>query len=163
MSEIIFTATIDSTAIKSECGHYRYVLKRVWEPTKVLGAFLCANPSKADHLLLDATVFKCINLAVQWGWGGLYVLNLFPQYETDQKKLVHDEGTDKTNAEYVTKILNEVETIVLATGNAHQQRLEKLLQGVAPHKLCCLRKNKGGGFLHPSRIKPEDFKQPIKI
>lgn len=162
MQEITITANIESSAIKSPCGRYRYVLKRVWNPTTGIGAFLCANPSKADHLLYDETVYKCSNLAVQWGWGGIYILNLYPLYETDPKKLVHDTETDMINAEHVTKILNEVQTVIIATGNGHQHRLEQILIGIDVEKLYCLKKNKGNGYLHPSRIKTEDFKKPLK-
>lgn len=162
MPEIILTSSVESTAIKSECGRYRYVLKRVWDPTKDIGAFLCANPSKADHLLFDETVFKCSNLAVQWGWGGLYVLNLHPLYETNPRKLVRDVETDIVNAAHVAKVLNEAQIVILATGNGHQHRLEQILKGIDSEKLYCLKKNKGGGFLHPSRIKTEDFKKPLK-
>ncbi len=70
MNDIIHTSVVNSMAIKSECGSYRYVLKRVWQPKLEVGAFLCENPSKADQLLSDGTVFRCGNLAVQWGWGG---------------------------------------------------------------------------------------------
>ena len=79
MTDAIASATVISTSIKSECGEFRYVLKRVWDSERKVGAFLCANPSKADHLLFDDTVFRCGNLAVQWNWGGYYVLNLFPR------------------------------------------------------------------------------------
>lgn len=161
MPQITLTSSVESTAIKSDCGRYRYVLKRVWESEKRIGAFLCANPSKADHLQFDETVFKCINLAVNWRWGGLYILNLYPLYEKDPKKLVHDAETDRVNAEYIVAIFREMKEIVLATGNGHEKRLRELINGVPANKLFCLRKNKGGGFLHPSRIKPDDFPQPV--
>lgn len=161
MPEVILTSHVELTATKSDCGRYRYVLKRVWEPKKPIGAFLCANPSKADHLQFDETVFKCINLAVQWCWGGLYILNLYPFYEKDPKKLIHDGDTDRVNAEYVATVFREVETIILAMGNGHEKRLKELISGVPESKLFCLRKNKDGGFLHPSRINTDDFQKPV--
>ncbi len=78
MRSITKTALIESAAIKSECGDHRFVLSRIWSHEDPIGAFLCANPSKADELRNDETVFKCGNLAANWGWGGFYVLNLYP-------------------------------------------------------------------------------------
>ena len=163
MSVTIFTSNVETTAVKSECGKYRYVLKRVWDPEKSVGAFLCANPSKADHLLFDETVFKCINLAVQWDWGGLYILNLYPLYEKDPTKVTRDSDTDKSNAAHLAIVFSQVDRIVLAAGNGHEERLNELLEGVPAGKLYCLEKNKGGGFLHPSRIKTENFGKPQKV
>jgi hypothetical protein len=50
---------------------------------------------------------------------------------------------------------------VLACGNGHKEQLDELIAGVPEEKRFCLRQNRGGGFLHPSRIKPEDFPAPI--
>ncbi|TYT75228.1 DUF1643 domain-containing protein [Desulfobotulus mexicanus] len=152
-----------SIAIKSNCGQYRYVLKRIWNTELEVGAFLCANPSKADHLLYDETVFKCNNLAVQWNWGGFYILNLYPHYSTDPKKKKQTLDTDIKNSHYIKKISERVSIFVLACGNGHKIRTSKLIEGISKEKLFCLRINKGGGFLHPSRINPEEFDRPIRV
>jgi hypothetical protein len=162
MRDITYIATITSTAIKSECGRFRYQLKRVWDPHVEIGAFLCANPSKADHLLDDNTVFKCSNLSVQWKWGGFYILNLYPGYSTDPKMLERSAETDARNAHHIATVASQVEKIVLACGNGHKRRLKELIDGVPKGKLFCLRRNSGGGFLHPSRINPEDFPKPVR-
>ncbi len=161
MRVITYTSTVCSTAIKSDCGLYRFALKRVWDDNRPIGAFLCANPSKADHLLNDATVFKCGNLAVNWEWGGFFVLNLFPNYSTDPDAVVRSQAADIVNLDHVQRILLEASLVVIACGNGHGQRLEELLSGVPKSKLYCLRRNKGGGFLHPSRITPEDYARPV--
>jgi hypothetical protein len=162
MHDATHAATVHSIAVKSECGQYRYYLKRVWNPGIEVGAFLCANPSKADHLLSDDTVFKCGNLAVQWGWGGFYILNLYPHYSTDPALVERTAETDQRNAHYVALVATEVKTLVLACGNGHKRQMNALIAGVPKEKLFCLRKNAGGGFLHPSRIKPEDFAHPVR-
>lgn len=161
MIESTRTATITTTAIKSECGLYRYVLKRMWDEQLEIGAFLCANPSKADHLLSDDTVCRCGNLAVHWNWGGFYILNLYPKYSTDPRNVTRSKVTDDQNEQHVSRVISEVRTLVLACGNGHKNRFNELIKDVPVEKLFCLRKNSGDGFLHPSRIKPEDFPSPI--
>lgn len=162
MPDVTYTSTLTSIAVKSECGRFRYSLKRVWNPDAEIGAFLCANPSKADHLLSDDTVFKCGNLAVQWRWGGFYILNLYPHYSTDPALVECTAASDDRNSRYIAMVAAEVGTLVLACGNGHEKKMNALIAGVPKEKLFCLRKNTGGGFLHPSRIKPEAFEHPIR-
>jgi hypothetical protein len=137
------------------------VLSRIWDASKPVGAFLCANPSKADELRHDDTVFKCGNMAANWSWGGFHVLNLYPSYSTDPNQVVHDSAADATNAYWVVKLLQEAPIVVVACGNGHQERLGQLIQEIPKSKIYCLRRNKGGGFQHPSRIQPEDFPSPV--
>lgn len=154
------SATIESVAIKSDCGNYRFSLHRAWNANLPLRAFLCANPSKADELRYDTTAFKCSNMAVNWGWGGFILLNLYPNYSTDPSGVVHSDNADRLNEEHVRRAFHDMDMIVIACGNGHAVRLDDLLQGVPRSKLYCLRRNKGGGFLHPSRVEPEDFDKP---
>ena len=162
MKNSTLSARVDSTAIKSECGLYRYELKRVWDSERETGVFLCANPSTADHLLSDQTVLNCSNLAVQWNWGGFYVVNLYPTISTDPEKMKHDSKAEEWNTKFVKDAFAKVQKIVLACGNGHGPCLDELIKDIPTERLFCLRKNKGGGFLHPARIKVEDFPQPIR-
>lgn len=163
MIDVTHTSTVNSTAIKSKCGQYRYILKRVWDHELEVGAFLCANPSKADHLLWDETVFKCSNLAVRWGWGGFYILNLYPHYSTDPKKMKKTPDTNARNSHHISKVAMEVNIFVLACGNGHKERVNKIIEGIPREKLFCLRNNSGDGYLHPARIKPENFEKPVRV
>lgn len=159
------SSNICTTVVRAdvEGRAYRFVLKRIWEPKLEIGAFLCKNPSKADHLRLDDTVFKCGNLAVQWGWGGYYILNLYPNYSTDPRDMIRTSATNLENAKHIETVFSTVRIIVLACGNGYSDRLKELISGVPHDKLFCLQKNKGNGFLHPSRIQPEDFPHPVKV
>lgn len=160
----MLSATIHSESITSACGKYRYVLKRKWCHEKPIGAFLCANPSKATELLLDDTVFHCNNLAVYWNWGGFYILNLWPNYSTDSAQVATSAESDKQNAEHIARVFAEIHMLVLASGGGkkRQERLAELINGFDRGKLFCLEKNKDGSFLHPARIKPENFPKPVK-
>jgi hypothetical protein len=162
MSEASDTSEVLTTAITEQVGkeRYRYVLKRVWDVNKPVNAFICANPSMADHLRFDLTVCNCINLAVAWGWGGLYVLNAYPHYATDDDDLLTDSTTDATNAVHIALVCASVSRLVLATGAKHQGRLAELISDVPKTKLFCLKNNKIG-YRHPSRIRISDYPCPV--
>ena len=78
-----------SGAAFSPCGRYRYKLWRVWDPARPLGCvmFLMLNPSTATDNEDDPTIRRCIGYARSWGYGGLYVGNLFAYRATDPRRL----------------------------------------------------------------------------
>lgn len=161
MKDVTSNVAIESISIKSQCGKHRFVLGRFWNRNLPINAFLCANPSKADELLYDTTVFKCGNMAVNWEWGGFYILNLHPYYSTNPAGVVHDPDAIRLNEKHVARVIESVDEVVIACGNGNETQLEKLLNGIPREKLYCLRRNKGGGFLHPSRVNPDDFVSPV--
>ncbi|WP_290648480.1 DUF1643 domain-containing protein [Aquisalimonas sp.] len=66
----------------SECRLYRYLLWRRWAKGPTV-TFVMLNPSTADETTNDPTVARCQRRAVQWGYGGLFVVNLFAWRSTD--------------------------------------------------------------------------------
>ena len=64
-------------AIFSECEKYRYSLTREWDSSKEKILFLLLNPSTADAEHDDPTIRRCTNYAKLWGYGGLYIGNIF--------------------------------------------------------------------------------------
>ena len=63
------------TALLSDCGTYRYWLKRVWDDARPLLVVCMLNPSTADASMNDPTILTLIHFARLWGAGGLYVVN----------------------------------------------------------------------------------------
>ncbi len=61
----------------SDCRIYRYALWRIWDDAKPLVMFIGLNPSTADETEDDPTIRRCISFAQNWGYGGLYMANLF--------------------------------------------------------------------------------------
>ena len=109
---------LNSGAELSECGKYRYSLTRIWDETKPKVMFIMLNPSTADANNDDPTIRRCIGFAKSWGFGGLYVCNLFGFRATNPKELlkVNNPFGDQ-NIWHTRKLSDEVDTIVCAWGN----------------------------------------------
>jgi hypothetical protein len=65
-------------ALFSECGKHRYRLWRIWDDSKPKVMFIGLNPSTANASTDDATIRTVKGFAKRWGFGGVYMLNLFP-------------------------------------------------------------------------------------
>lgn len=71
----------------SDCGRYRYLLWREWDPTLPKVVFVMLNPSTADAEQDDPTIRRCIRFAKSWGGGRLEVVNLYAWRATDPGQL----------------------------------------------------------------------------
>lgn len=106
------------SAYISECGTYRYWLKREWDETLPSMAFVMLNPSKADAENDDHTIRRCIGFAKAWGYGGLVVVNLFAYRSTDPMKLLlAADPIGPKNEATIKDIIGSVEMVVCAWGN----------------------------------------------
>lgn len=84
------------SAVISECGQYRYELRRVWDEALPVCTWIMLNPSTADAEQDDPTIRKCIGFTKQWchgterapGFGGIVVGNLFAFRSTDPRGLL---------------------------------------------------------------------------
>lgn len=74
-------------AILSDCGRYRYLLRREWDASKLGALFIMLNPSTADANVDHATIRSCVRLSKSWGYGSLEVCNLFAWRATDPEEL----------------------------------------------------------------------------
>lgn len=77
------TGSVERSAVISDCGQYRYELRRTWEPLAEHAVFVMLNPSTADALVDDPTIRRCVGFARSWGCGGIVVANLFALRATD--------------------------------------------------------------------------------
>lgn len=106
----------------STCGLYRYALARTWEPRLGAALFVCLNPSTADHMKDDPTVRKCVGFAERWGYGAMWIVNLFAYRATDPKVLRRAQRSgvdivgDPVNRRAVLDGANDADRIVLAWG-----------------------------------------------
>jgi hypothetical protein len=107
----------DNQAAFSECGQYRYSLTRYWDYEKPAVTFVMLNPSTADHIKNDPTVERCQRRAVELGFGGLIVVNLFALRSTDPKLLYkHPNPVGEHNDEYIQLAIRNSKQTICAWG-----------------------------------------------
>ncbi|WP_276979211.1 DUF1643 domain-containing protein [Flavobacterium filum] len=133
----------------SEDRKYRFALWRTWGHTdkgKVM--FIGLNPSTANEQLNDPTIKRCINFAKSWGYGGMFMLNLYAYVSTDPKKLVLDENILKNN-ENLLEYSKKSDIVVFAWGcfKSHKKRMKEV-ESMFPDAYC-INKSKDGFPCHP--------------
>ncbi len=120
----------DSGAVISGCGVYRYQLWRIWDPGKPLVLWIMHNPSKADAVHSDNTIDKIIRFTRSWGYGGLYVGNLFPYRSTDPSELKragYDIAARDENMHHVAEMAAKCNLKILAHGNPALKRWPNIM------------------------------------
>ena len=76
------------------------------------------NPSTADEKENDPTIVRCIKFARSWGYGGVYVTNLFAYCATAPSDMMaSNDPIGKENDEWLYKLANEADIVVAAWGN----------------------------------------------
>ena len=138
----------------SPCGAYRYSLTRGWDSGKPAVNFLMLNPSTADAEQDDPTVRRCLGFAKAWGFGVLYVTNLFALRATDPRALYkHPDPVGPDNDRCILKAAAGSKLVVAAWGvhGDHRQRAADVLRllmepGIAVH---ALKLTKAGSPCHP--------------
>lgn len=76
-------------ATLSPCRLYRYLLWRIWDPSKPILTYLMLNPSTADEVDNDPTITRCQKRAKLLGMGGMRVANLFAWRSAYPEDLAH--------------------------------------------------------------------------
>lgn len=114
------------SAVISECGKYRYMLRRAWGDGRTV-AFIGVNPSTADASLDDATVRKWRGFAQRWGYDGFVVGNLFAYRSTDVRALAAqgEKAVGPNNDSHLVPILTGADLIVPCWGS--RSKLPKVL------------------------------------
>lgn len=146
----------------SQCGHYRYFLKRPTETASIIKepvVFVLLNPSTADAKEDDATIRRCKGFARFWGFDGTIVLNLYAYRATKPKTLWYiDDPVGKDNNHWLTHFMGEHTNVVCAWGaQAKPVRIREFLSIVENYtdkpNLWCLGTTKNGNPKHPLYIK----------
>ncbi len=94
-------------AFFSDCGGYRWRLKRVFNDSPKELIFVGLNPSLANVSYNDQTLKRLIGFCEIWGYGTLTVINLFAKISTSPRSLnfCKDPIGKKNNAELKRNIL----------------------------------------------------------
>ena len=156
---------IDSKGAEiSECGRYRYALWRHWDWSQGHAGcvmFIGLNPSTADAVKNDTTISKCIGFAQRWGYGGIYMLNLYAFRATDPKVMcaAADPWGEK-NLEAFGYYRSRVGLVVACWGsleikhrpNLRWQSTIQSVLGAIGKPVYCLGKTADRSPRHPSRL-----------
>lgn len=160
---------IDRSAEISECGLYRWWLRRSWQiwergeliPGKGVCCFVMLNPSTADGSQDDPTIRRCIGFCRSWGYDTLSVRNLFPWRATDPRELFKSQtvtGGHRGDTELLTAATADL--VVLAWGASvpfgrDKQALQIFDLHFPDKKLHCLGFTKSGHPRHPLYVRSD--------
>lgn len=148
------TAYLESDALISLCGKYRYWLNRWWDKTLPLAVFIMLNPSNADAVDDDPTIDCCVRLAKREGYGGIHVVNLFA-YRTPKRETLADledpVGPDNDRHILAATRLGAVTIVAWGAYVAVPTRPEKVLKVLraTTSNLKWIERLKGGQPRHP--------------
>lgn len=147
-----------STAVISEDGRYRYALTRTWDLELPGCTFVALNPSTADELTNDATIRRCMGYARAWGFGMLWVVNLFGLRATDPRELyTAADPVGPRNDEHLRYAPIQMSSrIVVAWGShgaLHGRGDHVLKEILAPHRVWRFGLTANGQPLHPLRLR----------
>jgi hypothetical protein len=145
-------------AVISDCGRYRYLLRRTWDARRPRALFVMLNPSTADADDDDPTIRSCIRLSRALSYGSFEVVNLFAFRATEPDDLAkaHDPVGSKNDAS-IERAIARCDLHVCAWG-AHpiaERRASTVRQLIRSYRpaVFCLGKTKAGAPKHPLYIK----------
>lgn len=137
----------------SDDREYRYKLWREWEANTRSILWLMLNPSTADEETLDPTLRRCRNYSRTWGYGRMWIGNLFALRSTDPENLYdHDDPVGPRNNHHLRDMAEKSDTIIVAWGahgdlNDRHRDVLDLLED--QDTLYCLGWTKEGHPVHP--------------
>jgi len=154
--------SISGAVFNNDSRSFRYSLWRIWENTGDCLLFIGLNPSNASHIKDDPTIRRMVGFAKSWGFGGLYVGNLFSLVSANPDRLFFGASPELPggpNSEAI-KRMRELSTLVLVGwgewGKNAGLRPKEVLSLVG-EPIYCLKINKSGEPAHPLYL-PADTK-----
>ena len=125
-SKLLVSMMMKDALIPEDDTRYRYWLSRIWDHDKPRVIFIMLNPSTADHMIDDPTIRRVIRFSMDWGYGGVYVVNLYAFRSTDPKGLeATDDPIGPQNREHIQTLIqnkdNKVVRVVYAWGNGKKE------------------------------------------
>lgn len=140
---------------------YRYALYRSWDIYKPTVMFIGLNPSTADEVLDDPTVRRCRRFAINWGYGKMFMANLFALRATNPKTMMsHDtlispKSDLRLNDIWIQRMAKKSDLVIAAWGNhgRYMDRDKAVLSFLSD--VMCLGITKGGAPKHPLYLKAD--------
>lgn len=149
---------LENDAVISDCGKYRYLLRRTWDFKKPRALLVMLNPSTADAHTDDATIRSCVRLLSGIGYGSMEVVNVFAFRATDPAELEKvEDPIGPQNADIMDNAIRRCDVVVFAWG-AHEMakergRLIRSTVKASKPAVYCFGKTKQGDPRHPLYIK----------
>lgn len=146
----------------SQCRNYRYVLYRIWDRQKPAVMFIGLNPSTANEISDDPTIRRVKKMAQNWGFGGVYMTNLFAWVTPYPDELLKCPDPTNGNDVWLNKVSSLCTEVIFAWGNFKeaQERAKKVITMFPEGKALII--NKDGSPRHPlyvpGKIIPVKFK-----
>lgn len=158
---------LDTGAIFSDCRKWRYILWRRWDRELPPCIFIGLNPSTADETTDDPTIRRCIGFARRWGYGSLYMLNIFAYRATEPADMkAADDPIGPRNDRWLEEAVRETLKAgggAVAAWGAHgnfadrQKAVAALLSGF---ELQCLGTTRSGCPKHPLYLAQTTEREP---
>lgn len=149
---------LENDAVISDCGNYRYLLRRTWDHDKPRALFIMLNPSTADAKIDDPTIRSCVRLLKALQYGSMEVVNIFGWRATNPDELsIQIDPIGPMNERIVAAAIGRCDTVICAWGaNAMAERktywLVGLIRSYRPAAYC-LGTTKHGSPKHPLYLK----------
>lgn len=149
---------LENDAVISDCGRYRYLLRRTWDHNKPRALLVMLNPSTADAKLDDATIRSCVRLLSGHGIGSMEVVNVFGYRATNPAELsTQADPFGPDNERIVSAAIHRCDIVICAWGAypPARQHATPILNAVRAHRPAtyCFGRTKGGSPKHPLYIK----------
>lgn len=131
---------------------YRYRLWRIWNSRLPYLNVIGLNPSTADESEDDPTIRRCMGFAARWGFGGLYMTNLFAFRATKPADMMTARdpiGVENDAVIEITAI--GAGRIIAAWGKhgTHRNRAATVEGLIRPFDVRCFKRNQDGTPTHP--------------
>jgi hypothetical protein len=140
---------MNKSALFSDCRKYRYWLLREWDTDKPKIMFIGLNPSTANETDDDPTIRRVIGFAKDWGYGGVYMMNLFAICSSDPSILKSCEDPIGKNDYWLYTIRKECKRVLFAWGNFKEAVERSSFVSSKFTGAICLGFNKNGTPKHP--------------
>jgi len=140
----------------SKCRRYRYALWRTWDENNGHVMFIGLNPSTADEKEDDPTIRRCIGYAKSWGFGGIYMLNIFAFRATKPRNLRDaSDPIGSENDDYLKMYCDNsgLNIACWGTHGAFMNRGQSVIELLGKNNLSCLGITKSGQPKHPLYLK----------
>lgn len=143
---------------------FRFKLWRIWDETKPSVMFIGLNPSTANEDRDDPTIRRVRAMARSWGYGGVFMMNLFPFVTPYPRELeANSSRCLLINEVHLRSIGRVCKEVIFAWGNFDiaATRVDRMVEMFPNAKALML--NKNGSPRHPLYVPTSVVPVPYKL